>query len=189
MYSIIPPNWRDYLLFESSTECEETITFTSSHLPPLPFCEITEVDSLDTDTLEFFYIIPNSGDHTTNLPILPFFDNDRELRTRETSDDTGLRLIELFLISDNSSTSPASIVLEFDADTARHLLDRFIFDLPVDLNDIFFLMFISRMHEIVREASVIGQDNEPSRLLIESSDRKNSLRNLYDIHNSLFFIR
>lgn len=60
--------------------------------------------------------------------------------------------------------------------------------LTVHLDDILFLMLIAWMHEIVREASIIGEDDESSRLLIEAPDRKYALRHVHDIHDPLLII-
>jgi hypothetical protein len=44
------------------------------------------------------------------------------------------------------------------------------------------------MHEIVRESTIIGKDDESCSLLIEATDREYSLRDIDDIHDSLFIV-
>jgi hypothetical protein len=49
-------------------------------------------------------------------------------------------------------------------------------------------MLIAWMHEIVRETSIIGEDDKPRRLLIEASYRKDPLWHRDDIHDTLLTI-
>jgi hypothetical protein len=49
-------------------------------------------------------------------------------------------------------------------------------------------MLIAGMHEIVGEATIIGKDDESSCLLIETTDREYSLRDIDDIEDSFFII-
>jgi hypothetical protein len=135
----------------------------------------------------------DSSHHTADLSIFSFFEDYRELRRRESCDLTWLGGI---LASDNSilatnttdDTSTRSIVLELDTDTIAHLLERLILYLPVDLDNILLLMLIARMHEIVREAPVIGQYDKSCSLLIETTNWKYSLRYIDHIHDTLLIV-
>ncbi len=46
---------------------------------PLPFCEVSEHDVLDADTLQLLHITADNLDHTADLSVLPFSECDRKL--------------------------------------------------------------------------------------------------------------
>jgi hypothetical protein len=49
-------------------------------------------------------------------------------------------------------------------------------------------MFVSRMHEVVRETTIIGEDDESCSLLVEATHREYSLRDIDHIHDPLLII-
>jgi hypothetical protein len=59
-----------------------------------------------------------------------------------------------------------------------------ILDRTEGLNHIFFLVFIARMHEIVRETTIICEEYETGGFLIEATDRENPFWYIDDIEES-----
>lgn len=49
-------------------------------------------------------------------------------------------------------------------------------------------MLIAGMHEIVRESSIISEDDQSRGFLVEATNREYSLRDIYDIEDSFFII-
>lgn len=146
---------------------------------------------LDADAFESLHIMFYGIHHTSDLSIFPFSEYDRKFRRRKTRDIT--RIGHIFSGDDgifSSDTSDdffaTSIFFELDLHSPSHLLEGFIFDFPIDFDDILFFVFIPRMHEVIGESTIIGHDDQTSGLFIETTDWEHSLRKSDDIEYPLF---
>lgn len=174
-----------FYLFEDGSE------LTRSKSTIFSFFEFTEKYMLDADALESLHIMFDGIDHASDLSVFPFSEYDREFRRGKSCDIT--RIGHVFSGDDGifSSDTPhdffaTSIFFELDLHSPSHLLEGFIFDFSIDFDDILFFVFVPRMHEIVRESTIIGHDDQTGSLFIETTDRENSLRKSDDIEYPLF---
>ncbi len=61
-----------------------------------------------------------------------------------------------------------------------------VFDASVHRHEVFFFVLVSRMHEKIRKASVIRQQDESRRILVETPYGKNALRNVDNVEYRFF---
>lgn len=147
------------------------------------FFEFPKTNILDSDTLQALHSISTCFDHAPNLAVFSFFQKNRKFSTRDPLDLTWTCLI-----------ASRMLVLSFtffqrNHDSFSHRIEMGIIDRSEYLHDIFFFVFVSGMHEIIREAPVIREEDESRRLLIETTDRKDAFRNVDDIENPRVFMR
>ncbi len=186
-------NYQKNTLFISFYSLENSDLLTLCESSPLPFFKISEHNILYTNPFEFFDIIFYCCYHTSNLSIFSFTKCNREFWWWQSSNLT--RLCSIFAsyycilpFYTSDDTSSGSIILEFDTYSFSHLIECFIFHLSIHFYHILFLVFIARMHEIIRESTIIGKNDESCCFFIQSTNWEYSLRYINNIHDSLFII-
>lgn len=106
-------------------------------------------------------------DHAADLTVFPFREDDGKFARGDAGDFSGFGLIAVE-----------------DLHSGRHAGKFGIFDRTVDLDDVFFLVLVTGMHEAVREAPVVSEDEKAYGILVETSDGKNAFRDVDDVHDA-----
>lgn len=162
---------------------EESLLLLFCQLHILPFLEFPECDILDPDAFQALHGISADFDHFPNLTVFSFFQDNGEFPARDT-----LHATRSCLISGGSLILSLSFFQRND-DTLSHSIEMGIIDWTERLDHVFFLVFVARMHEVVRKAPIIREEDESRRFLIEAPDRKDSLWDIDDIEKPCFTMR
>ncbi len=130
------------------------------------FLQSTKIYVFYTNSLEFLDLFAKCLDHTSNLSILPLLEDDAELSWCDALYDT------------RTCHNVSKI------DTLRQFVYFVIFDRSEYLYKIFFFMRKAWMHELMCNATIVCQEDKTRRLLIQSTNRKNTCGNINNIENA-----
>lgn len=121
---------------------------------------------LYTNPLEFLDSFAKSFDHASNLSIFPFFEDDAKLARSNTLNHT------------RTSHNISKI------NPSRESIDLVISYRTKYLDEVFFLMRKTRMHESMGDATITREEDESSSLFVETTNRKYSMRKIDDVHDT-----
>ena len=139
-------------------------------LPPLAGEQVPERKFANADPLELVHLVAEPRQHATDLPILALVEDHFEdcalLVLRADLDPFGMHLAL------RERDTPADFVEQFLRWDARHL------------DQIFLLHAIARVGEQVREAAVVGDEDQPFAHAIEPADGKQPLFTGHEIDHA-----
>ena len=75
-----------------------------------------------------------------------------------------------------------------DFETVGHARECLVVDRTVGLDDVFFFVAIAGMHEVVGEATVVGEEDETCRVLVEATYREDTLGYIHDVEDGFFAV-
>lgn len=154
-------------LSEKARKSEQFLLLPFRKRSVLAIREIPEFYVLDADALQPLHLVSGGFDHAADLAVLPLREDDGELARRYAEYRRRLGFVPVQYLH-----------------SGGHPREFGVGNRSVDFDDVFFFVFVFRMHEAIRKPPVVREDEESGGILVEAPDGKDALGNVENVQNA-----